>query len=77
MPVGDLWMAYRMRWKRRRFLFRIWRKRCQIMPVQDRTAAIRADMILCFAAVRNEMARLPYFLQHYRRLGIGHFLICR
>jgi hypothetical protein len=75
MPVGDLWMAYRMRWKRRRFLFRIWRKRCQIMPVQDRTAAIGADMILCFAAVRNEMARLPYFLQHYRRLGIGHFLI--
>lgn len=25
--------------------------------------------------VRNEMLRLPYFLDHHRRLGIGHFLI--
>jgi hypothetical protein len=75
MPAGALWMAYRMRWKRRRFLWRIWRKRRQIALVQNRTAAIRPKMILCFATIRNEMARLPYFLQHYRQLGIGHFLI--
>lgn len=74
MRLGDLWMAYRMRWKRRRFLFRIWRKRRQLTPVQSRNAAISPDTILCFTTVRNEMARLPYFLDHYRRLGIGHFL---
>jgi hypothetical protein len=75
MPTGDLWMAYRMRWKRRRFLFRIWRKQRQITPVQDRTVLIKPDMILCFVTLRNEMARLPHFLQHYRKLGISHFLI--
>ncbi|MFN3661453.1 glycosyltransferase family 2 protein [Yoonia sp.] len=74
MRLADLLMAYRMRWKRRRFLFRIWRKRHEITPVQVRPDAIRPDTILCFATVRNEMARLPYFLEHYRKLGIGHFL---
>lgn len=75
MAIGDLWMAYRMRWKRRRFLYRVWRKRQEIVSVQDRSQAIGRDTLLCFATVRNEMARLPYFLYHYRRLGIGHFLI--
>jgi hypothetical protein len=64
-----------MRWKRRRFLFRIWRKRGQISPVADRTNEITGDAILCFATLRNEMLRLPYFLDHYRRLGVTHFLI--
>ena len=25
--------------------------------------------------VRNEIVRLPYFLDYYRRLGAGHFLV--
>lgn len=75
MAFGDLWMAYRMRWKRRRFLYRVWRKRRQITPLHDRTGQITANMVLCFATIRNEMARLPFFLDHYRKLDIGHFLI--
>jgi hypothetical protein len=75
MGLGQIVMAYRMRWKRRRFLWRIWRKRHQIRPVTDRSGQIGADQILCFATIRNEMARLPYFLQYYRALGVGHFLI--
>lgn len=31
--------------------------------------------ILLFATLRNERIRLPYFLDYYRSLGIGHFLI--
>ena len=31
--------------------------------------------ILAFCCVRNELARLPYFLKHHRDLGIDHFLI--
>lgn len=31
--------------------------------------------ILLFATLRNERIRLPYFLDYYRGLGIGHFLI--
>jgi hypothetical protein len=43
--------------------------------VADRTRAIRPGAILLFATIRNEAERLPYFLQHYRRLGVDHFLI--
>ena len=73
--LSKLWFRYRLRWKRRRLLFRIWRKRRQIVPVNIRTDDISADAILCFVVVRNEMLRLPYFLDHYRKLGITHFLI--
>ena len=41
----------------------------------DRTAAIRPGDILAFVTVRNEAQRLPYFLEHHRRLGVDHFLI--
>ncbi len=72
--LEGFWGAYRLRWKRRRFLFRVWRKRGQIRAVRDRTAQISADAILAFSTVRNEMLRLPYFLEHYRALGVDHFL---
>ncbi|WP_236626169.1 glycosyltransferase family 2 protein [Actibacterium mucosum] len=29
---------------------------------------------MLFACVRNEEARLPYFLDYYRKMGVGHFL---
>ncbi|MBE0413077.1 MAG: glycosyltransferase family 2 protein [Yoonia sp.] len=64
-----------MRWKRRRLLYRIWRKRRQIAVHTDRTGKISTDDVLLFATVRNEIVRLPHFLDHYRKLGIGHFLI--
>lgn len=68
------WGAYRLRWKRRRLLFRVWRKRHQISEVQNRTDAISRGAILAFSTVRNEILRLPFFLQHYRSLGVNHFL---
>lgn len=74
MPQQGLWHAYRLRWKRRRFLFRIWRKRNEIAATVDRTDQITPETILAFATVRNEIVRLPYFLEHYRKLGVGHFL---
>jgi hypothetical protein len=73
--LRDAWLAYRLRWKRRRILLRIWRKRRQISPVTDRTQTIESDAILGFSTVRNEMLRLPYFLDYYRNLGVTHFLI--
>lgn len=72
--VRSLWLAYRLRWKRRRFLFRIWRKRKQISVKVDRTGGIGKTAILAFVTVRNEVERLPYFLAHYRKLGVDHFL---
>ena len=70
-----MWTAYRLRWKRRRLLLRGWRSRGQLTTVCDRTAHIGPGTILAAATVRNESARLPYFLEHHRELGVGHFLI--
>ena len=67
-------LAYRLRWKRRRFLFRIWGKRHQIKALKDRTAQIKPDDILLFCCLRNEIERLPHFLNYYRALGVDHFL---
>ncbi len=68
-------LAYRLRWRRRRLLWRALRKRGQLTGMIDRTSAIGRDDILCFATVRNEALRLPWFLDHHRRLGVRHFLI--
>lgn len=73
--ISDLAMAYRLRWKRRRLLWRSFRKRRQLRCVRDETAQIRPGDILCFSTVRNEALRLPHFLEHHRRLGVRHFLI--
>ena len=64
-----------MRWKRRRLLWQALRKRKELRAVSKRTAHIAQDDILCFATVQNEIVRLPYFLDHHRRLGVDHFLI--
>lgn len=73
--LAEAWRAYKLRWKRRRLLYRAFRKRYQVAPVVDRTAAIRPGQILAFVTVRNEALRLPFFLQHYRKLGVNHFLV--
>ena len=73
MPA-DLWLAYRLRLKRRRFLFRALRKRRQLGEQVNRTGQIRPGDILCFSTVRNEALRLPFFLDHHRKLGVRHFL---
>lgn len=70
-----LWTAYRLRWQRRRLLLRAVRRRRQLAPVRDRTTAIAPGAILCFCTLRNEAVRLPWWLDHYRRLGVTHFLI--
>ncbi|MEZ5882245.1 MAG: glycosyltransferase family 2 protein [Paracoccaceae bacterium] len=69
------WQAYRLRLKRRRLLWRAIRSRHGLTPVAMRTGRIRRGDILCFATMRNEMARLPFFLAHHRRLGVAQFLI--
>ncbi len=73
--VSRLWSTYRMRLKRRRLLFRAIRSRRQLTCVADRTGQIKPGQILCFTTLRNEAQRLPYFLSHYRKLGVKHFLM--
>ncbi|MCW5850178.1 MAG: glycosyltransferase family 2 protein [Anaerolineae bacterium] len=47
----------------------------QLDRVDDKPIALRPDAILGCSAVRNEVARLPYFLSYYRSLGVDCFLI--
>ena len=69
------WTSYRLRWKRRELLWRAIRARRRLKPLADLTNLIRDSDILLFVTIRNEASRLPEFLVHYRKLGIGHFLI--
>lgn len=74
-PVHTPWARYKLRWRRKRYLWRAFRKRRELSEARDRTEKIAPGDILLFATLRNEMMRLPYFLEHYRRLGVAHFLI--
>lgn len=65
----------RLRYKRKRLLFRAFRKRHELTCLADRTGAIAASDILVFTTLRNEQIRLPYFLRYYRELGVRHFLM--
>lgn len=66
---------YRLRLRRKRLLWRAFRKRRQLHAVTNRMQGLRAQPILLFSTMRNERVRLPYFLDYYRKLGIDHFLI--
>ncbi len=43
--------------------------------VDDKAVALRPADILCCSVVRNEAARLPYFLAYYRGLGVDGFFV--
>lgn len=73
--AGQAREAWRLRWKRQRLLLRAMLARRRLIAVADRTARIAKDHILLVATLRNEALRLPHFLDHYRRLGVDHFLI--
>ncbi|WP_299045018.1 glycosyltransferase family 2 protein [uncultured Tateyamaria sp.] len=70
-----LWAAYKLVWKRRRLRWRAFRSRHALTVVHDRTADLAPDAIRAFVCLRNEMLRLPHFLDHYRRLGVTRFLV--
>ena len=72
--LDRLWQAWRWRRKRQWRLWRAFRKRRQLRSVANRTGAIRPGDILLFCTFRNEAERLPWFLHHYRALGVSHFL---
>ena len=45
-----------------------------LQSVKNRTSNISANDILVFSTCRNERPRLSFFLDYYRRMGVGHFL---
>lgn len=73
--TGDLILKYRRRWIRRKLLWRAFRSRWALRQVTDNRHVIAPDTILGFVTLRNEIMRLPYYLEHYRKLGVGHFFV--
>jgi hypothetical protein len=64
-----------LRLQRQRWRYRAWRRSRDLLPQRDRTMAIGDRDVLLFTVLRNERARLPYFFDYYRRLGIDHFIV--
>ena len=56
-------------------LVRAIRRRRELTVVTDRTDRIAPGDILCMMTIRNEAQRLPFALDHHRRLGVRQFLI--
>lgn len=74
-PPPGWTQRYRLRLKRKRLLWRSFRSRRQLTSVANRTRQISTGAVLAFATIRNEIVRLPRFFDHYRRLGVDHFLV--
>ncbi|SNY38358.1 Glycosyltransferase involved in cell wall bisynthesis [Pseudooceanicola antarcticus] len=74
-PRPGPWRRYRQRLLRRRLLWRAFRARHALSPLSDRTDGISDGEVLLFVCLRNEALRLPYFMSHYRSLGVSHFLV--
>lgn len=70
-----LWAAYKLVWKRRRLRWRGFRSRRALTSVQKKWSNADPKAVRAFVCLRNEMLRLPYFLDHYRRLGVSHFFV--
>lgn len=70
-----IWQSYRLRLQRKRWRIRALRKRWQLQSVANRVGDISANDILVFSTFRNENARLPHFLDYYRKMGVSHFLM--
>ncbi|NPD14160.1 glycosyltransferase family 2 protein [Xinfangfangia sp. D13-10-4-6] len=66
--------SYRLRLRRKRLLAKALLHQRDLRPVKLRVETIRRNTVLLFCTLRNERVRLPWFLQYYRDLGVGHFL---
>lgn len=56
------------------YLSRAYVKSFSLRQVMNRTHGIGRNDIILVSCQRNELARLPFFFDHYRKLGIRHFL---
>jgi len=69
-----LLQTYHLRLERKRRLIRARRKALELRVLRNRVKHVPSDAILLFCTLRNERARLPFFLKYYRKLGVQHFV---
>ena len=66
---------YRLRLLRKKWQLRTLRRRKDLSLVKLGAAASKPDGVFLFSTMRNEIERLPYFLDYYRKLGVEQFFI--
>ncbi len=67
--------SYRLRLRRRRLQIRALRKKSELKNIVNNISKIDRDDVLVIATLKDELVRLPFFLDYYRKLGAGHFLL--
>lgn len=72
-PSISLWQRYKLRLKRRRYLWRSFRSRHSLKRLAFQ--GVPEHGVLVFSVVRNEATRLPFFLDFYRKAGVSQFFI--
>lgn len=66
-------VSLRLRWRRDRLLWRALRSRHDLTRVTAGPAPDTGPIVV--AVMRNEIGRLPHWLDHHRALGVARFLI--
>ncbi len=73
--MRNLSRHYRLRLLRKKWQIRTLARKKDLTCVKMGENHARPDGIFLFSTMRNEALRLPYFLDHYRKLGVEHFFI--
>jgi hypothetical protein len=56
-------------------LRKVSRHRRELRLVQDNLRTLRADDVVLVSCLRNELVRMPFFVNYYRNLGVNHFML--
>ena len=73
--MRNLSRHYRLRLLRKKWQIRTIARRKNLRNLKTGEGAAASDGIFVFSTMRNEIERLPYFLEYYRNLGVDHFFI--
>jgi len=73
--MRKLLQHYRLRLLRKRWQVRTIVRKKDLTNLTLGEAARKPGGIFLFSTMRNEIARLPYFLEYYRSLGVDQFFI--
>ncbi len=72
-PSTPRLLALKTLFLNRRLVLRAYRKRFELRLKKSFLGKRSKGGVICFSTVRNEKFRLPYFLKHYRGLGVQEF----
>jgi hypothetical protein len=76
LRLVSLYKKYKLRLERKKLKLRaIRRGRRDLASVKNDTKSLTKTDVILISTLRNERARLPFFLEYYRQLGVNHFLM--